>query len=228
MSSTELEREAFAALQPNQRTISRAVAEFTPGEGRTIDVKIVPYSGAARVSDDGGATMYEEMWMPGAFSDQVKAATVGRAREVFVNFEHPAPMQMKDVLGHGLALRETPDALYGSFGLHDDENGAKAAMMVKDGLVGGVSLEAVRQKLIRGKDGVLRVYKAHLVNIALCRRPAFAGAGVLAVREEEFTLDEEMLPIPMPEDIVERCRKMGLKLPDRYQPVEEESEASDS
>ncbi len=225
MGSTELETETFAAEQPKQRTISRAVAEFTPGEGRTIDVQIVPFGVAADVSD-GGPT-YREMWMPGAFADQVRAADAGRARQVFVNFEHRAGIS--DVLGHGLTLRERPDAFYGSFVLAENPDGDKALGMVRDGLLTGVSLEAFAKKTIRTTDGVVQRVKAHLVNIALCRRPSFETAGVLAVREEEFTLDEEMLPVDAPEDIVARCRKLGMKLPDRFtiaQDAEEDSESS--
>ncbi len=217
MSSTELD-ETFAAEQPKQRTIRRAVAEFTPGEGRTIDVRIVPYGVAASVSDNGGP-VYREMWMPGAFSDQVRAAESGRARQVLVNFEHLPGIG--NVLGHGLALRETPDAFYGSFVLHDNPDGDKALQMVGDGLLEGVSLEAYPKKSVRSAEGIVQRVKGHLDKIALCRRPAFETAGVLALREEEFVLDAEMLPVDAPEDIVERCRKLGMKLPERFTVAEE-------
>jgi hypothetical protein len=45
-------------------------------------------------------------------------------------------------------------------------------------------VEAIPEKSIRGEDGVVRRVKARLVNIALCRSPAFPAAQVLAVREK--------------------------------------------
>jgi len=63
--------------------------------------------------------------------------------------------------------------------------------------------------------------KAHLHNVALCRTPAFADAKVLAVREddivEEIVWDEEILPVELNPELAERCRRLGIKLPQRYQ-----------
>lgn len=220
MSATEEVR--LEGAKPGERTISRAVAEFSAGEGRTIDVRIVPYGVAADVADRGGP-MYREMWMPGAFTDQVRGAEAGRARQVFVNFEHGN--RLSDVIGHGLTLRESGDGFYGSFELHDTADGEKARYMVEQGVLDGVSLEAFPKKSVRSKEGVVQRVKAHLVNIALCRRPAFGGAGVLALREEELMAEiAEELAMPMIADNVrERCRRIGIALPDETPEVVEKS-----
>lgn len=196
--------------ESDERTISRAVAEFSTGNGRTIDVRIVPYGISTEVADRGGP-VYREMWVPGAFSDQVRGSEAGRAKQVFVNFEHGD--RLSDVVGHGIALREEADGFYGSFELHDTTDGEKARYMVEHGLLDGVSLEAYPKKTVRSKDGIVQRVKAHLVNIALCRRPAYAGASVLALREEE--LREEATSAPaLAAEIRERCHRIGMVLPD--------------
>jgi hypothetical protein len=45
--------------------------EFTVGDGRTVDVRVVPYDVEAHVSDDGGRTVYREVWDQAAFDDQL-------------------------------------------------------------------------------------------------------------------------------------------------------------
>ncbi len=203
--------ERATALQEEklgERTISRAVADFSIGNGRTIDVRIVPYGAVAEVSD--GGPLYREVWMPGAFSDQVRGAAAGRARQVFVNFEHGKGLA--GVIGHGIALREASDGFYGSFELHETADGEKARYMVEEKLIDGVSLEAFPKVNRRSKDGTVQRVKAHLVNIALCRRPAYVGAGVLALREEEL-MPEEFIAPAIPDEIRERCQRLGIVVP---------------
>jgi hypothetical protein len=55
-------------------------------------------------------------------------------------------------------------------------------MLVREGVLGGVSLEAKPVKSSRSRDGVVQRVKAHLRHRALPRR-AYAGAVVLAVRD---------------------------------------------
>jgi len=44
---------------------------------------------------------------------------------------------------------------------------------------------------------------------------------VLAIREaeleNEITFDEEMLPVVPDPELIERCRRLGIRLPQRYQ-----------
>ena len=46
---------------------------------------------------------------------------------------------------------------------------------------------------------------------------------MLAVREEVI-LDEELLPIDLDPELVERCRRLGIELPQRYQAHPAESD----
>lgn len=212
MSTVETEHQD-STERPERAVLHREFdAEFSPGAGRTLDIRIVPYGIAAEVSDFGGPR-YREMWMHGAFADQVRGAEAGRAREVLVNFEHNQ-RSLNDVLGRGIMLREAQDGFYGSFELFDSPDADKALTLIGEGGVSGVSLEARAKKSVRGTDGVLRRVSAHLFNIALCRRPAYKAAAVLAVREETI-LDEAMLPVPIDMEMVERCRRLGIALPTR-------------
>lgn len=194
--------------------VRRFAAEMTAGDGRTVDVRVIPYGERITHNDGLGGVAkgvpYQEEWMPGAFAGQERAAN-----RVLVNFEHQAGIA--GIVGHGKELIERADGLYGSFKLHETPDGDKALMLVKEGVLGGVSLEAKGNKSYRTIDGVIQRVKAHLVGIALCRSPAYTGAQVLAVREEpELIVDEELLPYDLDPELIERCRQLGIRLPQRY------------
>ena len=89
-------------------------------------------------------------------------------------------------------------------------------MLVREGILGGVSLEALPKKSVRSSEGVVRRVKAHLHGIALTRRPAFVGSVVLALREDPL-LDEDLLPVQPDPELIERCRRLGIKVPQRYE-----------
>lgn len=217
-----LEQDTEAAERPF--LVREFAAELTSGDGRTVDVRIVPYGERAIASDGLGGVArgmpYEEEWMPGVFAHQGNAA-----HRVLANFEHQRGIG--GVVGHGVALREEADGYYGSFKLHDTADGDKALMLVKEGVLGGVSLEAFPAKSVRSRTGVVQRVKAHLRGIALCRQGAFEGARVLAVREQQI-LDEAIVPVDLDPETVERCRRLGIDLPQRYeaQPAETDTPAS--
>lgn len=189
--------------------------EFTAGDGRTVDARIVPYGERITHNDGLGGVPkgvpYQEEWAPGSFSHQLKAAN-----RVLVNFEHQEGLA--GVVGHGIALMERDDGLYGSFRIHETPDGDKALMLVREGVLGGLSLEAAGRKAVRMADGVIRRVKANIVNVALCRNPAYSRAVVLALREEaDLMLDEEFLPVAPDPELIERCRRLGIEVPQRYQ-----------
>lgn len=224
MSTTE---NPAAAAEDDLRTAPVMIerefaAELTPGKGRTIDVRVVPYGERISHNDGKGGVPkgvdYVEQFDVGAFSEQVRAADVaGRAKKVYVNFEHGR--SVLDQVGHGIALREESDGLHGTFELHDDLVGNKALLLVREGVLDGISLEARCLRNHRGADGVVRRVKAHLHGIALTRFAAYPSARVLALREEAEAVifDEAMLPVDLDPALVERMRAQGVVLPDRYQ-----------
>ena len=184
-------------------------AELTAGDGRTVDCRIVPYG--ERIQHDDGlgglpkGMPYTEEWAAGAFTHQLKAAN-----RVLANVEHQEGLA--GIVGHGVALVERHDGLYGSFRLHENPDGDKALMLIREGVMDTVSLEAVPQKNVRTHDGVVRRVKAHLRAVAFARFGAYPSATVLAVREQAEIVDElppKLLPAPMDPELVERCNGSG-------------------
>jgi HK97 family phage prohead protease len=216
---TQIETEPVILDEESDGLIRREyAADLTPGEGRTVDCRIVPYGETIEHNDGLGGVPkgmpYREEWMPGAFTHQLKAAN-----RVLANLEHQEGIA--GIVGHGTALIERQDGLYGSFKLHDTPEGNKALMLIKEGIMDSVSLEAEGRKSLRGRDGVIRRVKANLVNIAFARFGAYAGAAVLAVRQqaavEREPFPEELMPSDMDPAIIARCRALGVQLPERYE-----------
>lgn len=201
-------------------------AEVTSLEGRTVDVRIVPYGERIEHNDgQGGArpgVTYREEFAPGVFDHQLNAAN-----RVVANYEHQEGIE--GVVGHGIALRSEPDGFHGSFEIHETAKGDTALALIRAGVLDGVSLEAEAVKNIRSSEGVVQRVKANLRNIAFTRFAAYAGARVLAVREEAtFTFDEAFLPVEPNPELIERCRRLGIKLPQRYQAHPAETDTPDS
>jgi hypothetical protein len=69
-------------------------------------------------------------------------------------------------------------------------------------------------------NGIVQRFKANLRAVAFVREGAFAGAQVLAVREDiehEQTLDAELRVAAIDPERVERLRAQGIVLPSRYE-----------
>lgn len=211
-----------AAVAENDARTERVVArrtfavDITVAKGRTIDLRVVPFGEVVTVADGLGGVPkgvpYQEEFLPGAFADQIRGAKAGRARHVYLNFEHQPGLQ--GVIGHGAGLREASDGYHGSFEVLETPDGDKALYLVDKGILGGASSETYFQKSIRSASGVVQRVKAHLDAVALCRTPAYSGAVVTGRREaEDLLLDEADLPIPFDPELAERMEAMGLVVP---------------
>lgn len=193
-------------------------AEVTVGDGRTVDVRLVPFGEVARVADPPDFEPYDEEWLPGCFEHQLNAPN-----RVHANYEHERGVA--NVVGHGISLRQEPDGYHLSARIHDTNAGNTTLELLRADALPGVSLEAFPVKNIRTAAGVIQRAKANLRGMAFCRTPAFKGAQVLAVRTEpEATVDEELLPVDMDPGRVERLRALGVVLPDRYQAHPEQTD----
>jgi len=183
-------------------------------EGRTVEVRVVPFGEVARVADPPSWEPYDEEWMPGCFDHQLNAAS--RVHAKYGHSEH-----VVDVVGHGISLRAEPgDGYHISTKIHQTLQGDTALELLRDGALPCVSLEAVPVKTVRTAQGVKQRVKAHLEGFAFCRQGAFAGAQVLAIREEvvdEVVVDAALMPVDMDPELVERCRRLGIALPQRYE-----------
>lgn len=191
------------------------VATDVEVEGRTVDVRVVPFGEVARVADPPDFRPYDEEWMPGCFDHQLRAAN-----RIHANVNHST--HVIDTVGHGLSLRAEGDGYHASFTIHDTQAGETALALLRGGALPSVSLEArpKRNGTIRTAAGVLQRIKADLRAVAFCREGAFRGAQVLAVREQLETpevLDAALTPVNLDPKLVANLRRQGIALPKRYQ-----------
>lgn len=204
ISSTETAERPFLV-----REFVAADLEIT---GRTVDVRLVPFGEVARVADPPRWEPYDEEWLPGVFDHQLNAAN-----RVHAKYGHSD--SVVDVVGHGIALRVEPgDGYHMSTKIHQTLQGETALELLRDGALPCVSIEARPMRNGRSTSGVVQRIKANLKGFAFCRQGAFAGAQVLAIREaSQEPLDEALMPIEMKPELIERCRRLGIKLPQRYE-----------
>jgi HK97 family phage prohead protease len=187
------------------------VAAAVEVEGRTVDVRVVPFGEVARVADPPDWREYQEQWMPGCFDHQLNAAN-----RIHAKYGHST--HVVDVVGHGVSMRSESDGYHLSTKIHQTAGGETALELLRDGALPCVSLEARPVKSVRSAGGVVQRVKAHLTGFAFCQQGAFAGAQVLAIREErEQFVDEALMPVDMDPELVERCRRLGIALPQRYE-----------
>lgn len=201
--------------------------EISSGDGRTLDIRIVPFGERAVVADGfGGVPVgvpYEEEWMPGCFDKQLRAAD-----KIYLNFQHEPGL--RGIIGKGLALRAASDGYHASFRVLNGDDCEKALELVREDVLTGASIEVPMRtvKSKRSADGVIQRVKGHLDAVALCRIGAFASAAVLAVREQEHEIEDEpvadVVPPPNPE-LLARLRRLNIRLPDRYKTQAERDEA---
>lgn len=207
MTSTE-EQDTEAAERPF--LVREFVAADLAVEGRTVDVRLVPFGEVARVADPPAWETYQEEWMPGVFDHQLTSAN-----RIHAKYGHS--QSVLDVVGHGMTLRSESDGYHVETKIHQTVQGDTVLELLRGGALPCVSLEARPVRNQRTTAGVVQRVKAHLSGFAFCRQGAFAGAQVLAIREApETTLDEELLPVDLDPERVERLRAQGIVLPDRY------------
>jgi HK97 family phage prohead protease len=211
------------APQTERLVVREFIAADLEVEGRMVDVRIVPFGEVARVSDPPDFSPYDEQWMPGVFDHQLNAPNRVHAR-----YGHSP--HVVDVVGHGTAIREEADGYHVTAKIHNTVQGETALELLRDGALPCVSLEARPMKSVRTAAGIVQRVKANLTGFAFCREGAFVGAQVLAVREKEQFVDEELLPVGLNPEVVERLRRQGIALPDRYQahPAEDTSADADT
>lgn len=191
--------------------VREVAIEADVGDGRTLEMRVVPFNEIGTATDPPHFKPYKEQFMPGAFANQERAA-----HRILLNFEHIQGLQ--GVIGHGVTLREQPDGYYGTFRVHDTQDGEKALTLLREKVIEHGSIEFLPLKSVRTRDGVVQRVKAHLDKLSLTRHtPSYKGTAVLGLREQtEVMIDEEFLPVEMDPELVERCRRLGIALPQRY------------
>jgi HK97 family phage prohead protease len=199
------------------------------GDGRTVSFRIAPFGEIARSADGLGGLprgqIYKEELMPGLYDKQLKAAN-----RILLNFEHQ--QGMAGIVGHGLSLRQERDGYHADFKLHKTPDGDKALLLAQEGVLGAASVESYWLKSIRSASGIVQRVKAHLEAVAMCREGAYPSALLTGLRSDEvpdeIILDETLLPIQPDPELLERCRKLGIKLPQRMAHPDETDTPADA
>lgn len=216
---TTLEQESAIEVPTSLVAVRKYSAALSAGDGRTVDLRIVPY-GERIESDDGlggvpRGVRYVEEFVHGVF-DHV----LGAPNRVLLDFEHGD--RLEDVVGRGITLEDREDGFHGAFRMLETPAGETALALIHEEVLTGASVECRFLRSIRGADGVVRRVKAKLVKVALCREPAYAGAVVLGVRttdtidpEPEFEFAEELKPVPFNPDLARRIEALGITIPNR-------------
>lgn len=148
---------------------------------RTIEVLAVPYDQEAVVPYRGEPV--RESFAPGSF-----AGIEGRDDHVTANREHNYERTFGRVVGYR----------------SDDPRGLIATIKVSQTPLGDETLRLADDKVLKPsvgfvvrradqivRDGARRIKRAFLDHIAMVPNPAYLGADVLAVRQEQFGADQE-------------------------------------
>ena len=145
------------------------------GDGRTLLGRAVPYGVTAELGN------YAERFIAGAFAKQIASGTVGRVK---LYESHQARLSGAPPIGKAAELHERADGLHGAFPMFSTSRADDALQLVNDGEVTGLSVgfRAVPGGSVRGRDGVIERRVVHLDHVVLTHEPAYAEAGVLAVR----------------------------------------------
>lgn len=222
--------EAQETEQPKRiKAIRRLETEVTAGDGRTLSFRIAPF-GERAISADGlggvpkGVPYHEEL-MPGLYDGQLNAAN-----RVLLNFEHQEGIA--GVIGRGLSLRREKDGYHADFKVLKTPTGDTALMLAEEGVLQGASVESYWMKSVRTASGVIQRVKAHLDAVAICRQGAYAGAILTGMRtdelEDEILMDADLLPVEVDQGLIDRCRRLGVRLPQRFEahPVDADTPAN--
>jgi len=149
-------------------------------DGRTVFGRIVPYGEVAQVFDLSGEP-YNEVFVRGAFEGAMKVP-----ERIDLRYSHSGSFD--NVLGQASNLEERDDGLYGTFRLY--ESVSTRAREVLQGHAKHLSVGFFPIKS-RKRQGVVERVKAYLEHVAATATPAYAGAGVLAIREDVVTEERE-------------------------------------
>lgn len=198
-------------------TLTREVAvRIAGGDGRTLVSRLVPYNEVATVNDGTGP--YQEEFLPGAFSAQMRAAHRIKA---FLNFRHR--QSISDQIGYAKTIEDREDGLHGELRVLENPDGDKALQLVEAGMLDRLSIE-FEPVQSRTTDGVVQRVKARLVGVALVPQGAYGGAAVLSVREEDeaeplpehtdapgaLSEAHRAMPEPPPPLDLERLERLGI------------------
>jgi HK97 family phage prohead protease len=178
--------------------------EVADGDGRTIEARIIPYGETATICDPPEYVTQQERFAPGAFSKQINAAH--RVR-VWLSTLHE--QGLRGIIGHGETLEDRDDGVYASFRVHENADGDKALMMVREGLLPSMSVEFIDLQPTPARNGIVERVRCHLDRVSLVPIGAYSGAQVLALREPPIVLPRLS---PLNDELAASLAGRGFKL----------------
>jgi HK97 family phage prohead protease len=209
---TEVVEEAKVGRDILVRTFA---VQAQAGDGRTINVRVVPFNEVADVADPPDFKPYKEQFMPGAFARNEPHAHRIRLRSDHAALDENGGRKSGTlgIVGTGVKLTETDGGYEGEFKFLDTPDAMTARELVLNGGYDGVSAEFLPIRSKRTSDGIVQRQVAHLDSVALATGPAYANAAILSLREEQI-VDEELMPPPVNPALLERCADLGIDLPE--------------
>ncbi len=210
--------EAQQTEQPKRIKAVRQIDAEIAIDGRIGSFRIAPF-GEYAISADGlgfspKGVPYKEELMPGLYDRQLRAAN-----RILLNFEHEEGIN--GVVGDGRTLTRRDDGYHMDFEFHETQAGEKALLLAKRGILQGASVESYWLKSDRGPGGIVRRILGRLVNVAICREGAYAGAVLTGLRTDEFgdeiEIDPELLIVPVEQEKFARAQAVGVRLPERFE-----------
>jgi uncharacterized protein len=158
------------------RQFTSSLALRDDGDGRTLVGPLLPWGVTAQVVDRG--RLVTETFQRGAF-DGTNPATVP------LTATHPRDAGTLPI-GVTIELEDRSDAAYGSWRVSDTHLGNEVLALARDGVPLGLSVGfaevAGGNRWSADRARVTRT-KAALDHVAVVRVPAYAGAGVVGVRD---------------------------------------------
>lgn len=176
---------SWAGNEPVETRAAQVVnVDFTE---RIIEMVVVPYDQEAVVPYQG--QMLVETVAPGAF-----AGIETRGEFVTANRDHDHTR----AIGKVVSYRDNPTGLIADVYVSDTTLGNETLRLAADGVLKASAGMLIRRSDQVVKNGVRRIKRAFLDHVALVPNPAYVGAGVLSVRQEQGLqpVDEGRLATP--------------------------------
>ena len=184
--------------------ITRSFTAELSLDGRTVEGLVVPYDVPAEVCDEHGPTpVYREVFTETSFARQLQGIAAGRARHQEIGFTLDHRLDLDRHVGYMADAESTPVGLRARFALYPTANLELVRAMLAESHT-GLSVEAALLKSRVRPDGVVERRVAQLVRVAAVPTPAYAGAGITALRADAGVDVDEIRPTPILDAVAAR------------------------
>lgn len=155
-------------------------------KAKYLEGRAVPYN------VDANLGFFRERVLPGAFKKSIREAANGLPLLLF----HES-RQLDSHIGKVESWREADDGLHGVWRLIDTDSAQRAAQMVRDGVLGYMSIGFLPIKQVNEWDDeenlTVVLHEARLLEVSLVSTPAYAQATTTKVRMAHAGLHPEIV-----------------------------------